>query len=775
MNRIFVILPATLMTIWMITGCSSSHHSNPITAPNLNDEISSLAPDLPISDVSEASTNRILWGIWDVMIDVNAPNSDSQGDAPNPAAQQGFTIFPHREPAYHFNVTPLIPPPTMVIKSYNSQTRIISIDFTITNPYQISGYDVRLIVYTDALGHKLINADDWTSLYDIPGGLPINPFKAYAKDQTNRRFQGLTQHTENFKIYLPDGDFNLTIEVDASYPTNCEEPYELTNFTQGIILDQLGSSTELEVTAHSWSNDVNSVKLYCPQITGTSLVSFHQIDSEKWGYTLTNNAGATSGNYFGYLIATTSKSGSLALYDEVTIKITPENGGWARTWGGMGDDYAYDIAVDKNGNIYSTGLFQSSVDFNPDPDEQNIHTADGYSDAFLVKYDKYGNFQWAKSWGGEDGDDGKSIDIDGAGNIYVGGRFRSTADFNPGDGSDLRTSNGDFDCFLARYMPNGDYIGVVTWGGSGFDDINRIYTDSFGNVCATGFFEGTVDFDPDPVREEIYSSHGWLDVFISKFYSTGVLHWARAWGAPDNGYSDEGNGVVCNSIGNVYCSGEFSGICDFDPGSGSDIHSPAGGDYKDAFLSSFDSNGNFQWAHTWGSTYQDEAQECTVDEYDDIYVVGDFYYTVDFNPDLLETEERTAVWESDVFVSKFAPDGDFILVFTWGGGGLDYARCISISSDYFWVLGEWQWQTGSELCNLGRLDNNGNKIWGRWWIPDLTKAGLDVDSEGISYICGWYNRDDKDFDPGPGKWYPPNYVGNWDCYIMKLLPNGYWE
>jgi len=753
-KQIITIIVVGLISFCVLS-CSRTSSNMPVSPKDADDFQFMNDSYIPAPYGLDVNKSHVLWGIWDVVGELS---------------DFSITSHPNREVGVHFNITQWIPAPTIYVRGFDKSTSIINLDIAITNPYAISGYDVRLIVYTDALGHKLTNADDWTSLYDLPGGLPINPFKAYAKSETNRKFAGGAQHTENCKIYLPGGNLHFTIAIDASFPTNCDEPYELTNFTQGIILDQLGSSTELEVTAHSWSNDVNSVKLYCPQITGTTLVSFSQIDPEKWGYTLTNNTGAASGNYFGYLIATTSKSGSLALYDEVTIKITPLNSGWARTWGGVGDDHADDVAVDRSGSIYVTGNYMSTVDFNPDPEAQDIRTSNGLEDAFLVKYDKYGNFLWAKTWGAESWDHGYAVDTDNSDNLFVSGIFSGTVDFGTSGNQDIKTANGAYDCFLTKYDSSGNYIWTRAWGGGGIESPLRIHVGLNNDVAVTGYFEGTADFNPDPTQTDMHSSNGGYDVFLSKFNSEGVFQWARTWGG-NKSYMERGNGIMSDSVGNVYCSGQFSGTADFDPGSGTDIHTPVGSVWWDAFLSSFDSNGNFRWAHTWGSTYQDESNECAVDEFDDVYVVGNFYYTVDFNPDPLETEERTAVWESDVFVSKFAPDGDFKWVLTWGSTGDDKGLSISLDSvNNFWVRGDG-------LYSLAKFNFNADLIWSRWWSDvQLVPGGFDVDSSGISYMTGWYSGyQTLDFDPGPEKWYSQNYVNGWDCYIMKILPNGYWE
>ena len=776
-KQIITIIVVGLIS-FCILSCSRTSSNMPVSPKDADDFQFMNDSYIPAPYGLDVNKSHVLSGIWDVA------QSDRQGDAPGSASQQGLCISPSRELAYHFNITQWIPAPRFVVRAYDQVKKILSLDATISNPYTISGYDVRLIIYTDTLGHKLINADDWTSLYDISGGLPINPFKAFARSQANRKFDGQTQYTERCNIYLPDGDLHFTIAIDASYPSNCGEPYELTNFTQGIILDQLGSSTELEITAHSWSNDVNSVRLYCPQITGTSLVSFNPIDSEKWGYTLTNNTGAQSGNYFGYLIATTAKSGSLALYDEVTVKITPLNSGWARTWGGVGNDEGQDVAVDADGNVYSTGGFMSTVDFNPDAEGEDIHTSNGYFDVFLVKYDKYGNFQWARTWGGTYPDRGDSVDIDNSGNVLVSGSFSSTVDFGTGGAHDIQTSSGGEDCFLTKYASNGGYLWTRTWGGGGYDWVKRINIDKSNNICLTGTFEGNADFNPDPTQTDRHTSAGGYDVFASKLDSSGVFQWAKTWGG-DSTAGDFGMGIIADSVEAIYCSGYFTGTGDFNPGSGVDMHSATGGEWQDAYFSKFDSNGNFQWAHTWGSTYQDEAWECAVDEFDDVYVVGNFYYTVDFNPDPLETDERTAVWYDDAFVSKFAPDGDFKWVLTWGGPSLDFGRLISSDHNgHFWVAGyayncDFDPGSGTDFKEggyfLSKFERTGDYIWSQLWAPDVRFIGLDVDLEGRAFFCGWYNENDTDFDPGPRTWTSQNYSNGFDCFIVKVLSSGFWD
>lgn len=56
------------------------------------------------------------------------------------------------------------------------------------------------------------------------------------------------------------------------------------------------------------------------------------------------------------------------------------------------DPYAVD--VDVNDNIVVVGAFIGSVDFNPDPNQQEVRTSNGGFDIFITKLDTNGNHLW---------------------------------------------------------------------------------------------------------------------------------------------------------------------------------------------------------------------------------------------------------------------------------------------------------------------------------------------------------------------------------------------
>jgi hypothetical protein len=109
--------------------------------------------------------------------------------------------------------------------------------------------------------------------------------------------------------------------------------------------------------------------------------------------------------------------------------------------GGTQVDVGLSISIDANGNVYTTGYFNGTADFNPGSGTYNL-TSTGVEDIFISKLDASGNFIWALQIGGTSPDEGKSITVDPLGNIYTTGFFRGTADFDPGTVTFNMTSYG---------------------------------------------------------------------------------------------------------------------------------------------------------------------------------------------------------------------------------------------------------------------------------------------------------------------------------------------
>ncbi|MBL0018886.1 MAG: SBBP repeat-containing protein [Bacteroidetes bacterium] len=167
---------------------------------------------------------------------------------------------------------------------------------------------------------------------------------------------------------------------------------------------------------------------------------------------------------------------------------------WAHGTGSTGINQGNAIAVDTFGNVLVAGDFNGSMDFDPGP---GIHTLTTMGvDMLVAKYDPNGNLMWAHAIGGAGVDAGTGIAVDDSGNVFVGGHFEQTVDFDPGPSTFNFTSLGGKDFVLLKLDPkrqfsNGrnnsaqstkNYVPISHWTATG------IFT-----PCAT--FSGTVDCD----------------------------------------------------------------------------------------------------------------------------------------------------------------------------------------------------------------------------------------------------------------------------------------
>lgn len=385
---------------------------------------------------------------------------------------------------------------------------------------------------------------------------------------------------------------------------------------------------------------------------------------------------------------------------------------WAKKIGGIGADKANSIHIDALGNIYITGFFSSTVDFDPGIGTSNL-TSTGSTDIFILKLNASGNFVWAKKMGGSGADEAFDITLDNRGNIYSTGRFSSTVDFDPGTSTSNLVSNGLYDIFILKLTPSGNYDWAKSIGGTTVEEAYGISVDTAGNVFTTGRFEGTKDFDPGIGITNLVSN-GNRDAFILKLTTSGNFLWAKQIGGISQ---DVGTDIIVDKVGDVFISGYFNFTVDFDPGSG--ISNLTSNGITDAFILKLSASGNFVWAKSMGGTNIDGAYSISLDDDGNVYTIGIFYGTGDFDPNT-GTSNLTAVGtRSDVFISKLDDSGNYV----WAGriGGI-----------------------GDDMANSITTDNAGN-----------------------IYSTGSYS-DSVDFDPGIGTNILNSNNGSSDLYILKL-------
>jgi hypothetical protein len=366
---------------------------------------------------------------------------------------------------------------------------------------------------------------------------------------------------------------------------------------------------------------------------------------------------------------------------------------YAKRMGGPEQDEGYGIGIDASGNIYITGSFKQTVDFDPGASLANL-TSQGSWEIFLAKFDASGNYIYAKSMGGAGEDIALGISVDGPGNAYITGYFTGMADFDPGNSTANLTSAGASDIFIGKYDPSGNYLYAKRMGGTNYSFGESITADISGNVFITGTFYGTADFDPGAGVVNLATA-GEGDVFIAKYSATGNYVYAKA--ISGNSYQ-VGRDIGVDATGNVYVTGRSVGIADFDPGFG--IMNMTSLGESDCYLAKYDVFGNYIYAKRIGGYGYDNGESLFIDGTGNAYITGAFSQTVDFDPgDGIANLSSTA--QPDIFLAKYDPSGNYV-----------YAKGTS---------------------GFGFSGNQGN--------------GITVDGSGNIYVTGSFINT-VDFDPG---------------------------
>ena len=118
----------------------------------------------------------------------------------------------------------------------------------------------------------------------------------------------------------------------------------------------------------------------------------------------------------------------------------------------MGDSQILGVAVNQSGEVFATGSFSQSVDFNPGFAEAIHFAPNQLTDAFLWKLNDQGLFQWVKTFGNSNNERGNKLAIDQEGNILMAGRFAQSVDFGTAQAPYALTSNGGYDMFISKWQ-----------------------------------------------------------------------------------------------------------------------------------------------------------------------------------------------------------------------------------------------------------------------------------------------------------------------------------
>ena len=304
---------------------------------------------------------------------------------------------------------------------------------------------------------------------------------------------------------------------------------------------------------------------------------------------------------------------------------------WSKRAGGVGRDEPQSIALAESNNIYITGYFAETADFDPGPNTNNL-VSQGEEDIFIFSLDEQGELSWAKSIGGTDFDAGRSIAVN-ENSVVVTGGFKSMADFNPGNGQQDLTSFGENDIFIVQMDTLGELAWAKQFGGTGEDEGSAIILDAAGNVYATGYSTNSVTTS--------YKE----DIMVYALTPSGGFRWNHRTGRSG---SDMGKAIAF-SHDYLYVTGMFENTVDFHPGS-QEIELKASGG-KDIFLEKLDAqDGDLLWLNQFGGSMKDVACDVAVVQYGKIGVTGYFEGIADFSPSI-QQQRFISDGEEDGFVT----------------------------------------------------------------------------------------------------------------------------
>ena len=204
---------------------------------------------------------------------------------------------------------------------------------------------------------------------------------------------------------------------------------------------------------------------------------------------------------------------------------------WIEQFGTAELDDFYNIAIDKEGNIFAGGPTTSNFG------GENA----GLYDSWLVKVNNNGHLEWIKQFGTPNYEFLWGIDIDSKGNVYATGWTLG----------DLGGENaGSYDAWVTKYDSNGNQVWIEQFGTGGDDApgsfFNNLEVDSNDNIFLTGYTDSNLG-GPNA---------GSYDAWVAKYDSDGNQLWLQQFGTSDFDYAGE---VTTDSFGNLYVTGFTEG------------------------------------------------------------------------------------------------------------------------------------------------------------------------------------------------------------------------
>lgn len=404
---------------------------------------------------------------------------------------------------------------------------------------------------------------------------------------------------------------------------------------------------------------------------------------------------------------------------------------WVNQVQGTGDKIGVSMAVDNAGNIYVTGRYVNTINFGA---ISMTSSSNLFWDIFVAKADANMNWLWAKSAGGGHEDVPLDLAVNKAtGECYIAGYYKSsTCSFS----GTVITNNNSFvpSGYVAKYSS----AGVVNWvqniqsTGGGDESCTSIAVDNQGAIYITGSFATTTV----NVAGTTITGFGAQDGFVSRLHPvTGNAIWGHAFGT-SGACNDMGSGICVNpSTGTSYVTGYFTGPASFGSGVTLSGVGPVNCSDLDAYVASYDINGNCLWALQGGGLSADGGKSIALDNAGNCYMLGGFNGTSTYGATSL-----LCAGVSDIVIAKCNSGG-------WLWAKRAYSTSNDVGNDIVTEPSGFSYITGTYAgnCNFGsttlinnggmdmfaaKYDINGNNIWAVGAGSTLDDIGSGVAIDG---------------------------------------------
>lgn len=459
--------------------------------------------------------------------------------------------------------------------------------------------------------------------------------------------------------------------------------------------------------------------------------------------------------------------------------------------GGSGNEEAQCMTVDKAGNVYLSGL-TDSTDFPVTPGAYQSTWNGGSGsepiDVYVVKLNSAGTgLVYCTYIGGTDNEVAYGIIVDKQGNAYIAGSTTST-DFPVTANAYQKTYAGTDpgsewgDVFVVKLNPNGTVLLYSTYlGGTGVDCPTGIAVDNEGNAYVTGW--AGVNYPVTPGALQTTHAGGKRDIFLTKLNpdGSGLVYSTYLGGSSE----DRGRDVAVDEEGYAYVLGNVIST-DF-PVTANAYQTTYQGsspwNYGDCTVSKINKDGSGLVYSTYiGGTADEICRFMALDSAGNVYLTG-FTYSTDY-PVTPNAYQTTYAGGWDVFVTKLNSSGTDLVYSTYfGGSGMEWAEGIVVdkygnASFAGWTLStdfpvtpnaSQKTNAGGRDAFLARMNSSGTGLLYSTYFGGTGEdigMGIGMDGSGNVYLAGY--TESTDFPVTPGT-YQTTYAGGWnDLFVVKF-------